>query len=99
MSPDFAVFNDMDDNTHHVEVLSAGVKHRWENSRLDDNDNLDMEDKEDLRIAKDMELVEAKARQLFDPTSKELNLDKPQNTTPGWSLLNICLLSRRPWWA
>ena len=58
-----------------------------------------MEDKEDLRIAKEMELVEAKARQLFDPTSKELNLDKPQNTTPGWSLLNICLLSRRPWWA
>ena len=77
VNPDFGVFSQMDDELYEVEVLTAGIKHRWETGR-DYEESLGVkEDKEeDRRIAKEMELIEARTRQVFNPETNDVNMGR-----------------------
>ena len=80
MSPKFSTFAKMVEEEYNAEVLSSGVKHRWEESRRDDQVDTEMDKVEEERIPREMNLAEAKSRQSFDPTSKELNMQKMKVT-------------------
>ena len=80
--PDFALFSNMSDELHKVEVLAAGVKHRWETSN--NEDDIIAETEEDKRIVEEMKKIEAQSRIIFDPTNNEINLGRQRITDcPG----------------
>ena len=74
VSPDFALFASMMDEIHQNEVFAAGIKHRWESS--DDESLVEMDKEEEMRLAKQMELIEAQSRQTFDPTTGKVDMAK-----------------------
>ena len=83
MCPDFATFSTLSEELHNVEILAAGVKHRWEDLNTEEDPESDNPE-EDKRILETMKRIEAQARMVYNPTDNEINLGNQRATDcPG----------------
>ena len=77
--PDFAVFSNLTDELHKVEVLAAGVKHRWETANTDDDEEFP-----DNELEERMKEIEAQSRMTYNPADNDINLGRQRATDcPG----------------
>ena len=80
LPPKFAILDKLDDELAEVELQACSSKHRWEASKLEEEDLVDMTDAEKERFDKEMEIIEAKARQMYCPETNTIDMAKLKAT-------------------
>ena len=98
LPPKFGIMDKLSDELAEVELQSSSAKHRWEASKLEEEELIGMSGEEEERNKAEMELMEAKSRQCMIQ----------RKTTLTWAalkqqMLNIIHASlyhnqAHPWW-
>ena len=80
LPPKFGIMDKLSDELAEVELQSSSAKHRWEASKLEEEELIGMSGEEEERIKAEMELMEAKSRQMYDPEENNFDMGRLKAT-------------------
>ena len=92
LPPKFGIMDKLCDEVAEVELQSCSAKHRWEASKLEEEELVDISGEEEKRVKAEMDLIEAKSRQMYDPERKNFDMGRlkatdvkhPHHSTQTW---------------